>query len=699
MRFLSWRRHGVAHQKGSYKMATKELLAQLKLRKDTAANWTEQNPILGNGEMIIVETSSGEQRFKLGDGEKTFTQLPYADENILSKIKNYTAGDGISISNEGVISSTGSGSGSDVFVIEFTWDDNGNITSASKTFEEAKQAIQNNKIIAIPHLLTSDNEINFCQSQFFMTGTDANPDEQIVLKVSVNYIFNRTACIVWVKASDGTETYTVIADEGPVWISDASELSNSGTAYWNATNKSWEIKDITSDPTQSNWQQNDSTAIDYIQNRPGAYDAQTTAFTLDYDLTTESDTVRFDSNGKPDFIILGKTLPGGNIHNFDTSTWTVTSNTNGTVETVTDTGIQGMDYTEFHNSTFSAIAFDIFYVIDKKNANGTYTTIGTILKYASSYIDQAVSEGNATAAEATLLRDNYLIACGDEDTHLTITQTAGKNYTVPLDAKYNIQDIYTAYGLTTPIRIVNNCIVWGADWGSNISVTNTASNGHQTIDAKVPKYTAGEGISIASSGSNYIISATGSSSSAEELCAEVTLGEKDTSKSIGEWVLVYPGTVANSVTYDQALAAFNSNTPVKIRVTSTKTISGTAIPIISEAYMTRYIAAQNALIFDYVHNATDLSVSSGGIVWTSDGTITCYTATYSFAFGSTDTSAASVQVPTTTKVQDMIDAAVSNIDTSGGSGSVAGGYTIQVSNAAPATGTSSNIITYVVEGA
>jgi hypothetical protein len=184
----------------------------------------------------------------------------------------------------------------------------------------------------------------------------------------------------------------------------------------------------------------------------------------------------------------------------------------------------------------------------------------------------------------------------------------------------------------------------------------------------------------------------GSSSSAEELCAEVTLGEKDTSKSIGEWVLVYPGTVANSVTYDQALAAFNSNTPVKIRVTSTKTISGVSIPIINETYMTRYIAAQNALIFDYVHNATDLSVSSGGVVWTSDETITCYTATYSFAFGSTDTSATSVQVPTTTKVQDMIDTAISNIDTSD-----SGGYTIQVSNVAPATGTSNKIITFVVE--
>lgn len=659
-------------------MATKELLAQLKLRKDTAANWTEQNPILGNGEMVIVETSSGEQRFKLGDGEKTFTQLPYTDESLLSKIKTYSAGDGINITDDGVISSD-----SDVFVIEIN--DTEQVTT---NFDEIKNAIQNKKALVA----------NYSGIIYAVTGTYGASDDGVEYISFIFYALDAGIEFSLTRVSANSE----VTQENTQINMPFASFTNppaSGAAYWNATNKSWEIKDITSDATQSNWQQNDSTAIDYIQNRPGAYDALTTAFTLDYDLTTESDTVIFDSNGKPDFIILGKTLPGGNIHNFDTSTWTVTSNTNGTVETVTDTGTEGMDYTTVYNSINNGIAYDIAYQIDKKNTSGTYTGIGTIFKYNSSFIDQLVSEGNITAAEAALFRNNYLIACKDTITHLTITQTADKNYTVPLDAKYNIQDAYTAYGSDTPIRIANNCIYWEADWGSNISVTNNASNGHQIIDAKVPKYTAGEGISIASSGSNYIISATGSSSSAEELCAEVTLGEKDTSKSIGEWVLVYPGTVANSVTYDQALAAFNSNTPVKIRVTSTKTISGVAIPIISEAYMTRYIAAQNALVFDYVHNATDLSVSSGGIVWTSDGTITCYTATYSFAFGSTDTSAASVQVPTTTKVQDMIDAAVSNIDTSGGSGSVAGGYTIQVSNAAPATGTSNKIITYVVEGA
>ena len=221
-------------------MANKTLLAQIKQRSDTAANWTAKNPIISDGELIIVTTNAGEKRFKVGDGEKTFTQLPYADENILSKIKTYTAGDGISISDTGVISSTGGGSGSDVFVIEFTFD-NGNITGASKTFEETKQAIKSNKIVVVQNLQTT-NELNPCLDQIFLSGTEEDPSEQIWLKVSYMYIFNHTATISWVKNSSGAEEFMTISDESPVWPSGSSELSNSGAAYWNASNKKWEIK-------------------------------------------------------------------------------------------------------------------------------------------------------------------------------------------------------------------------------------------------------------------------------------------------------------------------------------------------------------------------------------------------------------------------------------------------------------------------
>lgn len=167
--------------------------------------------------------------------------------------------------------------------------------------------------------------------------------------------------------------------------------------------------------------------------------------------------------------------------------------------------------------------------------------------------------------------------------------------------------------------------------------------------------------------------------------------------SIGNWVLGYSCTCDK--TYAEVLAAYQSGAKVIAHVTRNKEItlsdgSKKTIPIINEAPLTRYIAAQNLLVFDYVHNATDLSVSSGGLTYTtgnSGDSMICYVATYQFAFGAADTSADSVQIPTTTKVQDMIDVSVGDINTNT--------YTIQVSNTAPAAGTSDKIITYVVEGA
>lgn len=185
------------------------------------------------------------------------------------------------------------------------------------------------------------------------------------------------------------------------------------------------------------------------------------------------------------------------------------------------------------------------------------------------------------------------------------------------------------------------------------------------------------------------------SGSSSDYVINVTLDTKQS--SIGNWVLGYSCTCDK--TYAEVLAAYQSGAKVIAHVIRNKEItlsdgSKKTMPIISEAPLTRYIAAQNLLVFDYVHNATDLSVSSGGLTYTtgdSGDSMICYVATYQFAFGAADTSADSVQIPTTTKVQDMIDTSVSNININT--------YTIQVSNTAPAAGTSDKIITYVVEGA
>lgn len=59
---------------------TKIFKTRIKQRRDTSANWESKNPVLLNGEVVIVDTANGETRTKTGDGTKTYTQLPFDDE-------------------------------------------------------------------------------------------------------------------------------------------------------------------------------------------------------------------------------------------------------------------------------------------------------------------------------------------------------------------------------------------------------------------------------------------------------------------------------------------------------------------------------------------------------------------------------------------------------------------------------------------
>lgn len=72
-------------------MATKQLNSRIQWKRDTSANWEANNPVLLNGEIIIVTTNAGETRFKIGDGVKTYTQLPFQDEAVRALITELSA--------------------------------------------------------------------------------------------------------------------------------------------------------------------------------------------------------------------------------------------------------------------------------------------------------------------------------------------------------------------------------------------------------------------------------------------------------------------------------------------------------------------------------------------------------------------------------------------------------------------------------
>lgn len=63
-----------------------QINTRIRQKRDTAANWTSNNPVLLNGELIVVETSTGAIRLKVGDGVKTFNQLPFLDETLRALI-------------------------------------------------------------------------------------------------------------------------------------------------------------------------------------------------------------------------------------------------------------------------------------------------------------------------------------------------------------------------------------------------------------------------------------------------------------------------------------------------------------------------------------------------------------------------------------------------------------------------------------
>ncbi len=69
-------------------MAQKTYDGRVMHKRDASANWTSNDPVLLNGEIIIVDTQSGETRLKIGDGMKKYTQIPFEDEAVRSLIAN-----------------------------------------------------------------------------------------------------------------------------------------------------------------------------------------------------------------------------------------------------------------------------------------------------------------------------------------------------------------------------------------------------------------------------------------------------------------------------------------------------------------------------------------------------------------------------------------------------------------------------------
>lgn len=117
--------------------------ARIKLKRDTAVNWTVNNPVLLNGEIILIDTDSGELRAKVGDGTKTYTQLPFTDEILRNLITNKqnkltgTQGQIVGFDEDG----NAIAQDKPILYVNITTTDDENFTS-DKTAFEIKEAVE-----------------------------------------------------------------------------------------------------------------------------------------------------------------------------------------------------------------------------------------------------------------------------------------------------------------------------------------------------------------------------------------------------------------------------------------------------------------------------------------------------------------------------------------------------------------------------
>lgn len=114
-----------------------QINTRIRQKRDTAANWTNNNPVLLNGELIVVETSTGAIRLKVGDGVKTFNQLPFLDEAIYNSIDSKIATE---LSDYATLEQA------KVFVVNFSQGENG-VYTADKSLSDIQQAFDAGRMV------------------------------------------------------------------------------------------------------------------------------------------------------------------------------------------------------------------------------------------------------------------------------------------------------------------------------------------------------------------------------------------------------------------------------------------------------------------------------------------------------------------------------------------------------------------------
>lgn len=116
-----------------------EYNARIKHKRDTDVNWADADPVLLNGEIIIVDTMDGHVRKKVGDGTQRYSHLPFDDEQLAGVVQSLT-------NAQKEQARANIGAGQPVFAVNVTATVDDNYT-ADKTAAEIEAAYQAGRTI------------------------------------------------------------------------------------------------------------------------------------------------------------------------------------------------------------------------------------------------------------------------------------------------------------------------------------------------------------------------------------------------------------------------------------------------------------------------------------------------------------------------------------------------------------------------
>lgn len=244
---------------------SKQVNTKILLRNDLAANWTENNPVLGKGE-IGIEIDS--KKFKFGDGTTAWNSLPYG------------AGADIplaSANNNGLMSSSdfsklaGIESSAEVNIIETVK------VNGSALTPDADRAVD----VTVPTALTDlTNDGNFVQDASYVhtdnnyTSTEKTKLSGIETGAEVNIIesvkVNGTALTPDADRAVDVTVPTALTDltNDGNFVQDASYVHTDNNYTSTEKSKLAGIESGAEVNVQSDWSQSDNTADDFIKNKP-----------------------------------------------------------------------------------------------------------------------------------------------------------------------------------------------------------------------------------------------------------------------------------------------------------------------------------------------------------------------------------------------------------------------------------------------